>query len=62
MTPFRELIPFLAIVMAVALPIPLLAPVIMKDLPTTDTLRSWGSKSLDAASYPFLNASRKPNH
>lgn len=46
--------PLLAIAMAVALPIPLLAPVIMKDLPTTDTFRSWGSKSLDAASYPFL--------
>ena len=61
-TPLRELIPFLAIVMAVALPIPLLAPVIIKDLPTTDTVRSWGSKSSDAASYPFLKARRKPNH
>lgn len=52
-------VPFLAIAMAVALPIPLLAPVTIKDLPTTDTFRSWGSKFLDAASYPFLKAHRK---
>lgn len=38
--------------MAVALPIPLF----MKDLPTTDTSRSWASKPFAAASYPFLKA------
>lgn len=52
-TPLQH-IPFLAIAMAVALPIPLFAPVTIKDLPTTDTSRSWSSKSLDAASYAFL--------
>lgn len=52
-------VPFLAIAIAVAFPIPLLAPVIIKDRPTTDTSRSLGSNSLDAASYPFLLGQRK---
>lgn len=60
-TPVQYL-PFLAIAMAVALPIPLLAPVIIKDLPTTDTSRSWGSKSLHAVSYPFLGVTLKKTH
>lgn len=45
--------------MAVALPMPLLAPVTIKDLPTTDTSKCRGLKSLDAASNPFLGAQSK---
>lgn len=52
-------LPFWARAMAVALPMPLLAPVIMKDLPTTDTSRSCSSKPFAAASYPFLKTQTK---
>lgn len=51
-----EHVPLLAMAMAAALPIPLLAPVIIKDRPTTDTSKSLGSKFWAAASYPFLEA------
>jgi len=40
--------------MAVAFPIPLLAPVIMKERPTIDTSRSFSTKPLDAFSNPDL--------
>lgn len=40
--------PFLAMAMAAALPMPLFAPVIMKDRPATDVSRSFSTKFLDA--------------
>ncbi len=40
--------------MAVAFPIPLLAPVIMKERPTMDTSRSFATKLLEAFSNPDL--------
>ncbi len=40
--------------MAVSFPIPLLAPVIMKEWPTMDTSRSFAAKLLEAFSNPDL--------
>lgn len=44
------LVPFLAMAMATALPMPLLAPVIKKDRPATDTSTSFSIKYFDADS------------
>lgn len=49
-----QTVPLFAMAIAVVFPMPLLAPVIRNDLPTTDTSSSFATKFLDAASYPFL--------
>lgn len=50
----KRAVPRFAIAMAVAFPTPLLAPVIMKERPATDTSRSFSTKRLDADRWPFL--------
>lgn len=56
---YRLHTPFLAMAMATALPMPLLAPVIKKDRPATDTSTSFSIKCFDAESNAPLEQTHK---
>lgn len=55
----HSLLPFLAMAMATALPMPLLAPVIKNDRPATDTSTSFSIKCFDADSNAPLEQTHK---
>lgn len=52
--PGRKAVPLLEMAMAVAFPMPLLAPVIIKERPAMDTSRSFSTNLLEADRKPFL--------